>query len=481
MGSALREAVDTIARGGMVVVVDDPGRENEGDLVMAADAATPDAINFMATHGRGLICLPMDGELLDRLAIGPMVTDSHAPAETNFTVSIDLDIPESTGISAFDRARTIRAAVVDDAKPEDFRRPGHVFPLRAVESGVLGRRGHTEAVVDLARLAGRRPAGVICEIMADDGTMARGAVLTSFAAAYGLPILTIDELVEYRREDPDAARRVLRTVEPRPTGVRRCVETEMPTRYGRWRAVGYKLLDDDSEQIALVLGEPEKHAAPLVRVHSECLTGDVFRSNRCDCGQQLEAAMRRIADEGVGAVVYVRGHEGRGIGLVDKLCAYAMQDRGLDTVDANIELGLPVDARSYSAAAAMLADLGLDRIRLLTNNPSKIAALERDGIRVAERVGLPAIVTGDNATYLATKRRRLGHLPAEDLPHPAPVRAAHAGHNGRRAGIARPLAPPTRHATDELRDDPPRVQRQPDLDHAQSGPSAERNERSPAR
>jgi 3,4-dihydroxy 2-butanone 4-phosphate synthase/GTP cyclohydrolase II len=393
MGSALRAAVAAIGRGEIAIVVDDPGRENEGDLVMAADAVTPAAINFMATHGRGLICLPMEGELLDRLDIGPMVAGPQAPAETNFTVSIDLDVPGSTGISAFDRARTIRAAVADDARPEHFRRPGHVFPLRAVDSGVLGRRGHTEAIVDLARLARRRPAGVICEIMADDGTMARGARLRAFAATHGLPVVSIEELAEYLHREPSArARRVLRAAEPLPSGVRRCAETDLPTRHGRWRAFGYQLVADDSEQIAITHGEPRRRGAPLVRIHSECLTGDVFRSRLCDCGDRLEAAMRRIVAEGAGAIVYLREHEGRRVGVGEKLRVHALQDQGVETVAADPEPGRPVDARRYEASAQILEDLGLHAVRLLTDDPAEVEALEASGIRVVERVALPGSV-----------------------------------------------------------------------------------------
>lgn len=410
--SRVEGALEAIGRGDMVVVVDDPGRENEGDLVMAADAVTPDAVNFMVTHGRGLVCVPMEGALLDRLKIGPMVRPPQDGNETNFTVSVDLDIPGSTGISAQDRARTIRAAVAADARASDFRRPGHVFPLRYTDGGVLARRGHTEAAVDFARLAGRAPAGVICEIMAEDGTMARGEELHAFAVTHGLLVVTIEDLVHHRLHHERSARGLHRLPDAPPSHglVRRCVETPLPTRHGGWRVVGYESVVDQSEQIALVLGEPGLHPAPLVRIHSECLTGDVFHSKRCDCGDQLESAMIRIAHDGTGAIVYVRGHEGRGIGLVDKLFAYALQDDGLDTVDANLELGLPVDARTYGVATAIISELGINRIRLLTNNPEKVAAVERDGIDVVQRIPLPAPVTPHNEGYLATKRERLGHL-----------------------------------------------------------------------
>jgi 3,4-dihydroxy 2-butanone 4-phosphate synthase/GTP cyclohydrolase II len=410
--NTVEDALQAIARSDMVVVIDDPSRENEGDLVMAADAVTADAINFMVKHGRGLVCLPMEPAVLDRLRIGPMVGTPRDGNETNFTVSIDLAVPGSTGISAADRARTIRTAVAPDARPADFRRPGHVFPLRYADGGVLARRGHTEAAVDLARLAGRAPAGVICEIMADDGTMASGDALVAFADAHGLPIVTIEDLVHHvrRRQPAPATPRAL---------VRRCVETQLPTRVGRWRAVGYETADG-TEQLALVLGEPGRDGPPLVRVHSECLTGDVLQSRRCDCGDQLESAMVRIARAGAGVVVYLRGQEGRGIGLVDKLFAYALQDQGLDTVDANLELGLPVDARSYRAAAAILADLGLDEVRLLTNNPEKVRALEEDGIAVVERIPIAGAVNLHNQRYLETKRARMGHLDA-DAQQPAVV------------------------------------------------------------
>jgi 3,4-dihydroxy 2-butanone 4-phosphate synthase/GTP cyclohydrolase II len=423
-------AVEAIAAGGTVIVTDDAERENEGDLVMAADAVTPEAIAFMAVQGRGLVCLALEPARLGVLDLAPMVPD--AVCETNFTVSIDLDVPGSTGISAADRARTIRRAVDPAVVAGDFRRPGHVFPLRYTPGGVLARRGHTEASVDLARLAGRAPAGVICEIMNDDGPMTRGADLDRFAERHGLPIVSIAELADHLRDAPripgsallpgrGAGRDDRRLSAPTPAmparaarrapagAIERVVETVLPTRFGLWRTVGFRS-DDGLEYVALLLGDPAADdERPLVRVHSECLTGDALGSQRCDCGRQLELAMEQISAAGCGAVVYVRGHEGRGIGLLPKLQAYALQDGGLDTVDANLQLGYDVDARSYAGAAAVLLSLGIRRVRILTNNPAKVAALRDAGIAVACRLPLVVPASPDNLRYLTAKRSRLGH------------------------------------------------------------------------
>ncbi len=393
--ASIEEAVAEIRDGGIVVVVDDEDRENEGDLVMASSAVTPEAVNFMATHGRGLICMSVEGERLDDLAITRMVPAHGDHAETNFAVSIDLEVPGSTGISAFDRARTIRHVLDPEARPEDFRRPGHVFPLRYVEGGVLRRPGHTEASVDLARLAGLEPSGVICEIMNEDGTMARLPDLEAFCKRHDLKLITIADLIAYRRRTESLVERI--------------VDVPLPTPYGLWRMVGYRNVLDGTEHVAALYGEPEGQPDVLVRMHSECLTGDVFRSARCDCGAQLDLAMARIVHEGQGAIVYLRGHEGRGIGILGKLQAYRLQDQGADTVEANLRLGLPADARDYGTGASILADLGLTTLRLLTNNPAKRAGLEGFGLRIVERVPVEIEPGDDNAHYLATKAARMGH------------------------------------------------------------------------
>jgi 3,4-dihydroxy 2-butanone 4-phosphate synthase/GTP cyclohydrolase II len=403
----LHEALDAIRRGGLVVVTDDADRENEGDLVMAADAVTPEAVAFMAVHGRGLICLSLEPERLDALRIGPMLPGAgfQEPAETNFTVSIDFAEPGSTGISAADRARTIRHAVSNLARPEDFRRPGHVFPLRYTPGGVLARRGHTEASVDMARLAGRAPAGVICEILNDDGTMARGDDLVAFAAKHDLPMTSVAELAGYLAARPAA----VRTPAPASTAqVTEVARTRLPSSLGTWRTHGFSGADG-LEYVVMAMGDPAGAEAPLVRLHSECLTGDALGSQRCDCGEQLEMAKRRIADEGVGAIVYIRGHEGRGIGLLPKLQAYELQDAGLDTVDANLALGYADDARTYPGAAAVLRELGITRVRLLTNNVDKVAGLRENGIEVTRRIPLVSTPSAANLRYLITKQDRMGH------------------------------------------------------------------------
>ncbi|MEZ0054085.1 3,4-dihydroxy 2-butanone 4-phosphate synthase/GTP cyclohydrolase II [Mycobacterium sp. MAA66] len=398
----METAIDAIRRGGLVVVTDDTDRENEGDLVIAADAVTPEAIAFMAVHGRGLVCVAMEPHRLDALELGPMVPGGSS--ETNFTVSIDLDVPGSTGISAADRAATIRRAVDANSVPSEFRRPGHVFPLRYTPGGVLARRGHTEASVDLARLAGRTPAGVICEILNDDGTMARGAVLRSFAEWHGLPMVSVADIADYLRDRPHWADQSAVT----GGAVRLAAETVLPSRYGDWRTFGFRG-GDGLEYVVLMRGELGGEEPMLVRLHSECLTGDALGSARCDCGEQLQMSMRQVADEGTGAIIYVRGHEGRGIGLLPKLRAYALQDQGLDTVDANLALGYRDDSREYAGAAAVLKTLGIEQIRLLTNNAVKVTGMRDNGIDVVERIPLITTPSADNLRYLWTKQTRMGH------------------------------------------------------------------------
>jgi 3,4-dihydroxy 2-butanone 4-phosphate synthase/GTP cyclohydrolase II len=407
--SSVDEAVAAIAAGGMVVVVDSPDRENEGDLIMAADSVTPAAINFMATHARGLICVSLPRERLDELEIGPMVQENTDPKRTAFHVSVDHRVETTTGISARDRARTIAALADPRSDAGDFSRPGHVFPLACRRGGVLTRPGHTEAAADLSALAGRPPAGILCEIADADGEMARLPRLREFAREHGLPILAISDLIAYRRENDCC--------------VQRAGEARVPLPAGEFTAVGFLDVRDGREHVAFVAGDLASSSAPLVRVHSECLTGDVFGSQRCDCGEQLQLALGIIADEGCGAVVYLRGHEGRGIGLLGKLDAYRLQDAdGLDTVEANLALGLPVDMRDYRVGAHILRELGAHRVRLLTNNPDKCLGLERCGIAVSERVPLITAPTHDNLAYLDAKRRRLGHMyEAEPVPVPASV------------------------------------------------------------
>jgi 3,4-dihydroxy 2-butanone 4-phosphate synthase/GTP cyclohydrolase II len=399
----ISRALEAIRRGETVIVTDDADRENEGDLVIAADAVTSESIAFMAVHGRGLICLSLEPERLDALQIGPMLPGGEA--ETNFAVSVDFDEAGSTGISAADRARTIRHTLVDAARPTDFRRPGHVFPLRYTRGGVLARRGHTEASVDLARLAGRTPAGVICEILNDDGTMARGADLVAFADRHGLEMTSVAEIAEYLAQQPDAH---LAPAAASEASVSLVAKTVLPSRYGTWQTHGFRG-SDNLEYVVLTMGEPERAQPALVRLHSECLTGDALGSVRCDCGEQLEMAMQRIAEEGVGAIVYIRGHEGRGIGLLPKLQAYALQDQGWDTVDANLVLGYQSDARTYPGAAAVLRELGISGVRLLTNNVEKVAGLRENGIEVSRRIPLISTPSAANLRYLWTKQNRMGH------------------------------------------------------------------------
>ena len=392
------EAVAAIAKGEMIVVCDDKDRENEGDLVMAAEFVEPKDVNFMATHGRGLICLPMSGAMLERLEIPDMVRRNpqheRADTATAFTVSIEAKKGISTGISAADRATTIREAVDDAASPDDLATPGHVFPLRARPGGVLERPGHTEAAVDLARLAGLKPAGVICEVMNDDGTMARVPELEEFSRQHGVKMFTVAQLVEYRR---------------RFDGRVGCAaETRLPTPYGDFRLRTYENDADSLTHLAIVMGEPEGKTEVLVRVHSACLTGEALHSLRCDCGAQLDKAMEAVAAEGEGVIIYMQ-QEGRGIGLADKIRAYRFQDLGADTVEANRILGYAPDLRDYGVAAQMLKELGLDHIRLLTNNPHKILSLSASGIEVAERVPLETQAGLDNICYLRTKQEKMDH------------------------------------------------------------------------
>src|SRR5216684_7919190 len=404
-------AIADIAAGRAVVVVDDADRENEGDIIFAASKATPALLAFTIRHTSGVICVPMLGEELDRLQLPLMTAQNNERMRTAFTVSVDARDGVTTGISAADRARTVRTLVDSATEPYELVRPGHIFPLRYAEGGVLRRPGHTEAAVDLARLAGLTPAGVLAEVVNDDGTMARLPALRAFADEHGLVLISIAQLIEYRRHTEQM--------------VRREVETRLPNAHGEWRALGYQNSVDGTEHVALVLGDLGDGQEILVRVHSECLTGDVFGSQRCDCGAQLEASMAAIAAEGRGIVLYLRGHEGRGIGLLSKLRAYQLQDGGADTVDANLELGLPADAREYSTGAQVLADLGVHSVRLLTNNPAKVAGLGACGIEVTAMAPLPVEPTRENLRYLTAKRDRLGHR-IDGLPEPNG--GGHAGH-----------------------------------------------------
>ncbi len=393
--ATIDDAVEEIRAGRILVVVDDEDRENEGDLVMAADRVTPEAVNFMAKYGRGLICMPMMGDRLDELQISMMVSDNTAPLGTAFTVSVDARRGVTTGTSAYDRAVTIRTLVDPAARSEDFTRPGHIFPLRAMPGGVLRRAGHTEAAVDLARLAGCSPAGVICEVMDEDGGMARVPELLALARAHGLKIITIKDLIEYRIQKEKL--------------VRRAATTRLPTEYGEFTVIAYETTVDDRLPLALVLGDVAGEAPTLVRVHSECLPGDVFGCHRCDCGSQLQKALAMIQREGRGIFVYMR-QEGRGIGLLNKLKAYELQDQGKDTVEANHALGFRADLRHYGIGAQILLDLGAKNLRILTNNPKKIVGIEGYGLRVVERVPLEIPATDANRRYLATKRDKLGHI-----------------------------------------------------------------------
>ncbi len=392
--STIEEAVEEIRRGRMIVVCDGEDRENEGDLVMAAQFATPEGVNFMAKEARGLICLALTAERCEHLGLKVMAAKNEAPLQTAFTVTIEAASGVSTGISAHDRAHTIQVAIDPASGPGDIVVPGHMFPLRAKEGGVLERTGHTEASVDLARLAGLTPAGVICEVMNDDGTMARVPDLIPYCAKHGLKMVTVADLIAYRRRTEKLVERV--------------VATGLPTSFGDFTAVGYRSLIDDKHHVAMVKGEVEGVADVLVRVHSECLTGDVFHSMRCDCGEQLEAALAMIENEGNGVLLYL-SQEGRGIGLLNKLRAYKLQEEGHDTVEANLKLGLPADLRDYGIGAQILGDLGLSSIRIITNNPKKIVGLEGYGLSVSEQVPIEQAPNTHNEAYLRAKRDKLGH------------------------------------------------------------------------
>ncbi|MDR8413508.1 bifunctional 3,4-dihydroxy-2-butanone-4-phosphate synthase/GTP cyclohydrolase II [Nonomuraea sp. 3-1Str] len=391
----VERAVADIRDGRPVVVVDDENRENEGDLIFAAGRATPELCTFTIRHTSGIICVAMEGRALDRLGLPLMVSQNKERMRTAYTITVDARDGVTTGISAADRARTIRTLADSATEPNELVRPGHIFPLRYKDGGVLARRGHTEAAVDLARLAGLSPAGALAEIVNDDGTMARLPRLRAFADEHGLALISIEQLADHRRRVESMVTRV--------------AETSVPTAYGMWRAYGYASALDGGEHVALVYGDLDGGDDVLVRAHSECLTGDVFGSLRCDCGPQLDHAMAAIAEEGRGVVVYLRGHEGRGIGLLAKLKAYSLQDNGSDTVDANLELGLPVDAREFSNAGQILADLGVKSVRLLTNNPAKLRGMDGYGIEVLGREPMPVAMNPYNERYLTAKRERLGH------------------------------------------------------------------------
>jgi 3,4-dihydroxy 2-butanone 4-phosphate synthase/GTP cyclohydrolase II len=394
--TTIENAIEAIARGDAVVVVDDANRENEGDLIVAADKMTPEMMGFMVRHTSGVICMPLEGSRLDELQLPMMVAENTTAYRTAFTVSVDAKHGTTTGISAADRARTVHALIDEGTRPEDLARPGHIFPLRYRDGGVLKRAGHTEAAVDLARLAGLKPAGVLAEVVNDDGTMARLPELERFAGEHGLHLISIADLIRYRRH--------------REKLVRRISEARIPTKYGDFTAYVFESLLDGTEHMAFVRGEVAGKSNVLVRVHSECLTGDVFGSIRCDCGLQLDLALERVALEDEGVIVYLRGHEGRGIGLGHKLRAYTLQDQGRDTVEANVELGFPIDSREYGIGSQILVDLGITTMRVMTNNPAKYGGLEGYGLEIVERVPLRAHPTDENIAYLRAKQEKMGHL-----------------------------------------------------------------------
>lgn len=391
----IEEAVEEMKAGKFLIIVDDEDRENEGDLAIAAERVTPEVINFMLLNARGLICMPLTGQRLDELGVPLMVRQNTSKYATAFTISVEAKHGVTTGISAADRARTVRAMLDPATKADDLVKPGHMFPLRAREGGVLVRAGHTEAVVDLAKMAGLFPSGVICEILNDDGSMARLPQLEKIATKYGIKMVTVADLISYRRRHEKLIHRI--------------AEAKLPTKHGEFTVISYRSDVDTDEQVALVMGDISKAEPVLVRVHSECLTGDVFGSQRCDCGDQIELAMKAIAKEGKGVFLYMR-QEGRGIGFHNKIKAYALQDAGMDTVEANISLGFPADLRDYGIGAQILADLGLNEIRLLTNNPKKVISLEGYGLKVVETVPILATPNPHNRFYLETKKKKMGHL-----------------------------------------------------------------------
>ncbi len=394
--TTIENAIDAISRGEAVVVVDDANRENEGDLIIAAEKTTPDTMAFMVRHTSGVICMPIEGTRLDELQLPMMVAENTTAYRTAFTVSVDAKRGTTTGISAADRTTTVHTLVDPQTRPDDLARPGHIFPLRYREGGVLKRAGHTEAAVDLARLAGLSPAGVLAEIVNDDGTMSRLPELERFAAEHGLAMISIADLIRYRRH--------------REKLVKRISEARIPTKYGEFTAYVFESLLDGTEHMAFVRGEVAGKSNVLVRVHSECLTGDVFGSIRCDCGLQLDLALERVAEEDEGVIVYLRGHEGRGIGLGHKLRAYTLQDQGRDTVEANVELGFPIDSREYGIGSQILVDLGITTMRVMTNNPAKYGGLEGYGLEIVERVPLRSRPTDENIAYLRAKQEKMGHL-----------------------------------------------------------------------